>query len=96
MAARPPAGERVSPAAGLARLCGHRLDPGRTRFAIAAMNEPGPIAEARREAGIEAALHAGVSGLGHEDRFGCAVQSIRALDLAAVLRQAGDRAGTDR
>jgi len=57
------------------------------------MNDKTKLAEAVRNACLEAALRAyedaGISGLCHEGRWEYAVQAIQGIDLAALVRQAG-------
>ena len=61
------------------------------------MNDKTMLAEAIRTACLEAALRAyedaGISGLCEEGRWECAVQAIQAVDLSALIKQAGS---TDR
>ncbi len=56
------------------------------------MNDPHKLAEAVRNACLQAALRAyedaGISGLCQEGRWEYAVDAIKSLDLAAVLEQA--------
>jgi hypothetical protein len=57
------------------------------------MNDNTKLAEAVRTACLEAALRAyedaGISGLCHEGRWEYAVQAIQAIDLSALVKQAG-------
>ena len=56
------------------------------------MNDKTKLAEAVRTACLEAALRAyedaGISGLCHEGRWECAVQAIKGMDLAGLIKQA--------
>lgn len=55
------------------------------------IDERGRLAEAIRQACLQAALagyeDASLSGLCHEGAWECAIDAIRTLDLAALLRQ---------
>ena len=57
------------------------------------MNDHQKIAEAVRNACLEAALRAyedaGISGLCEEGRWECAVQAIKGVDLSALIKQSG-------
>jgi hypothetical protein len=57
------------------------------------MNDKTKLAEAVRNACLQAALHAyedaGISGLCEEGRWECAVQAIKGVDLTALVKQAG-------
>ncbi len=58
------------------------------------MNDPHKLAEVVRNACLQAALRAyedaGISGLCQEGRWEYAVDAIKSLDLAAVLKQADE------
>lgn len=58
------------------------------------MNDPHKLAEAVRQACLDAALRAyqdaGISGLCQEGRWDYAVDAIKSVDLAAVLKQADE------
>ena len=57
------------------------------------MNDKIKLAEAVRTACLQAALRAyedaGISGLCEEGRWECAVQAIKGVDLAALVKQTG-------
>jgi len=59
------------------------------------LREQTRIAEAVRQACIDTALiayeDAGMNGLCHEGRWECAVDAMRSLDVASVVRQVDDR-----
>lgn len=59
------------------------------------LTEQNRIAEAVRQVCVDAALaayeDAGMSGLCHEGRWECAVDAMRSLDVATIVKQANGR-----